>query len=213
MSKPKPPIEENVDLEFEYKLLHFYDRIKPYLKQIIFLILIVLAGIFYYIYHKSKIEEKLNQASVYVYKIQTEIQNKEYDKALKDIKFFKANFADTSYVKLIYSFEVFIQKEKRNIDKNLVSKLKNKLNTDQIKAYFTEFEGYISYKNNKFDDAVSKLNMIKQEHFNYLSSLTLKGIILKKEGKNQQAKQLFEEIKELSKDKYNYFEAFAKESI
>ncbi|RMD46387.1 MAG: hypothetical protein D6834_02550 [Aquificota bacterium] len=106
-----------------------------------------------------------------------------------------------------------MQKEKGNIDKNLMKKLRNKLNTDQIKAYFTEFEGYINYKNKKFYNAVSKLDMIEQKHFNYLSSLTLKGIILKKEGKSQQAKQLFEEIKELSKNKYNYFEAFAKESI
>ncbi|EDP73655.1 tetratricopeptide repeat protein [Hydrogenivirga sp. 128-5-R1-1] len=213
MRKEKPPIEENVDLELEYKLLHLYDKIKPYLKQITAGFVILILAVLFFLYHQNKVEEKKNKASILAYEINKDIQNKKYDEALKKIKFFKANFADTDYIKLVYGYELIIEKNKNIVNKETIKKLKENLSTDQTKNYIAEFEGYLNYKNKKYDNALSKLNQINQSNFNYLSALTLKGFIYEKKGDTQKAKEIFDEIKELSKEKYRYFEALAKENI
>ncbi len=213
MKKERPPIEENVDLELEYKLLHLYDRIKPYLKQIIAGFIILILAVLFFLYYQNKVEEKKNKASALIYEISKDIQNKKYDDALKKIKFFKANFADTEYLKLVYGYQLIIEKNKNKINKETVKKLKEKLSTDQSKGYITEFEGYLDYKDKKYDNALLKLNQINQSNFNYLSALTLKGFIYSKKGNKQKAKEIFNEVKEFSKEKYRYFESLAKENI
>jgi len=57
LRKEKLPIEENVDIEFEYKLLHFYDRIKPYIKFIITGFILAVLVLVLFIYQKSHIHE------------------------------------------------------------------------------------------------------------------------------------------------------------
>lgn len=213
MKKQKPPVEENVDLELEYKLLHLYDRLKPYLKYIVAGLIAIILLIIFVIYRNAKLNEKLNQASIYIYKIQSEIDSKKYKEAEKDIKFFKANFADTPYIKLVYALEINLNKEQNKDTKDLTKKLKKHIKTDQFKAYFTEYEGYLDYKDKNYNKALNNLNKIKQNDFNYLSALTLKGIIYNIQGQKDKAKEIFEEINQLSKNRFRYFESFSKESL
>lgn len=213
MKKEKPPIEENVDIELEYKLLHLYDKVKPYLKQILIGIIILILAVLLFIYYKNKKEEKRNNAGALVYEISKDINNKKYDEALKKIKFFKANYSDTDHIKLVYGYEIIINKEKNSLKEETLNKLKEKLNTGQTKGYFTEFQAYLDYKSGKLDYALKKLNTINQSNFNYYSALSLKALIFSKKGNVEKAKGLFSEIREFSKDKYKYFESLANENI
>lgn len=206
MRKEKLPIEENVDIEFEYKLLHFYDRIKPYIKFIITGFILAVLVLVLFIYQKSKEREFLNKAGAKVFEISELISNKDYDKAKSLIAEFKKTYTDTPYIKLINAYEIQIQKEKgKNIDKNLVQNTKNLFETEQFKAFYTEFEGYLNFSEKKYTEAKQNLDSVKQNHFNYLSALLLKGIILEKTGQKDNAKTIFEEVRELSKEKFTYF--------
>lgn len=206
MKKEKLPIDENVDIEFEYKLLHFYDRIKPYLKFIITGFILALLILIALIYQKSKEKEFLNNAGAKVYEISELVSNKKFSQAKKLITEFKKTYADTPYIKLINVYEIQIQRQQnKNIDKKLVQETKNLFNTDQLKAFYTEFEGLLNFKEKKYTDAKQNLDNVKQNHFNYLSALLLKGIILEKTGEKDKAKTAFEEVRELSKNKFKYF--------
>ncbi len=206
MKKEKLPLEENVDIEFEYKLLHFYDQIKPYLKFIIAGFILVILLLIGYIYQKSKFQEKLNLAGSKIYEISKNIENKNFEKAKKLIDKFKENYAGTPYVKLANVYEIKIRREQnKNLDKNIIQNTKNLFETDQLKAFFTEFEGYLEFKNKNYNQTKQTLDNIKQNHFNYLSALLLKGITLEKLGQKDKAKIAFEEIRELSKNKFRYF--------
>ncbi|HIE59575.1 MAG TPA: tetratricopeptide repeat protein [Hydrogenothermaceae bacterium] len=206
MKKEKLPIEENVDIEFEYKLLHFYDRVKPYLKFIIAGFILAVLMLIALIYQKSKEKEFLNNAGAKVYEISELISSKKFSEATKLIAEFKKTYADTPYIKLINVYEIQIQRQQnKNIDKKLVQKTKNLFNTDQLKAFYTEFEGFLNFKEKKYTEAKQNLENVKQNHFNYLSALLLKGIILEKTGEKNKAKTAFEEVRELSKNKFKYF--------
>ncbi|HIQ25677.1 MAG TPA: tetratricopeptide repeat protein [Persephonella sp.] len=206
MKKEKLPIEENVDIEFEYKLLHFYDRVKPYLKFIIAGFILAVLMLIALIYQKSKEKEILNNAGAKVYEISELISSKKFSEATKLIAEFKKTYADTPYIKLINVYEIQIQRQQnKNIDKKLVQKTKNLFNTDQLKAFYTEFEGFLNFKEKKYTEAKQNLENVKQNHFNYLSALLLKGIILEKTGEKNKAKTAFEEVRELSKNKFKYF--------
>jgi len=206
LKKEKLPIEENVDIEFEYKLLHFYDRVKPYLKFIIAGFILAVLMLIALIYQKSKEKEILNNAGAKVYEISELISSKKFSEATKLIAEFKKTYADTPYIKLINVYEIQIQRQQnKNIDKKLVQKTKNLFNTDQLKAFYTEFEGFLNFKEKKYTEAKQNLENVKQNHFNYLSALLLKGIILEKTGEKNKAKTAFEEVRELSKNKFKYF--------
>ncbi len=215
MKKEKVPIEENVDIELEYKLLHLYDKVKPYIKLIIGGFVAFILAVIGYIYYKNKQLQYYQQASVYILKIKEEVENGKIDEAKKDIKFFKAKYADTPYIKLIYGYELILAKKEKN-NKNLYSlstKLKENLSTDQMKGYITEYQAYLDYENKQYEQAKAKLDTIDQSHFNYLSALTLKGFILKREGKAEEAKQLFNQVEQFSKGKFRYFEEIAKNNL
>ena len=206
MKKEKLPIEENVDIEFEYKLIHFYDRIKPYLNFIITGFILAVLILIALIYQKSKEKEFLNSAGAKVYEISELVSNKKFSQAKKLIAELKKTYADTPYIKLINVYEIQIQRQQnKNIDKKLVQETKNLFNTDQLKAFYTEFEGFLNFKEKKYTEAKQNLDNVKQNHFNYLSALLLKGIILEKTGRKDKAKTAFEEVRELSKNKFKYF--------
>lgn len=206
MKKEKLPIEENIDIEFEYKLLHFYDRIKPYLKFIIAGFILAIFILIALIYQKSKEKEFLNNAGAKVYEISELVYNKKFDEAKKLIYEFKKTYADTPYIKLINVYEIQVQKlQNKNIDKKFVQETKKLFNTDQLKAFYTEFEGFLNFKEKKYTEAKQNLDNVKQNYFNYLSALLLKGIILEKTGEKDKAESAFKEVRELSKDKFKYF--------
>ena len=214
MKKKHLPLEKDVDIEFEYKIYMFLDYLKKYSKLLIaFAVLIFLSIVAFFYYQKEK-EKTYNQASAIIYDIGELYAQKKYDDAIKLIKSFKQKFSDTPYIKIALSYELLISKEKNeNSDKQkpIAKNIKQKLETKQLKSAFTEFDGYLSYDMDKFQEAVNTLNKVKKEHFNYLSATLLKAFALKKIGKEKEAKSLFEEISETSA--YQYFKLVARENL
>jgi len=204
------PLKEDVDIEFEYKIYILYERLKKYkfliLGVFVGIILVIVAS---YFYQKHK-EERINEASVIFYNLEKAYNENKYNEAKKFIEKLKNDYKDTGYYKLALSYELLIKKEKNQISVEDIDNLKNSLNTEDLKGYLSEYQAYIAYKNEKYNDALDKLNSITQQNFNYISALTLKGIVLIKE-KNPQFKQVLEEVVNLSQ--YDYFKQVAKNLI
>ncbi len=210
--KPHVPIEEDVDIEFEYKLILFWEKwIKPYLKLYIAGIIIIVVAIGGYIYKVSEDKKVLNQASAIVYDIGKLFAEEKYDDAQKLIQQFKDRYSDTDFIKVVLAYENLINKEKNSLNETVPTELKNKLDTDQLRSDTTEFIGYVKYEKEKYTDAENILNQITQDKFNYISAQLLKGFVLRHLGKEQEAKNIFAQINENSK--YRYFKIIAEQNM
>ena len=195
------PLKEDVDIELEYKIYLLYERLKKYKLVILgFFIGLILALVGLFLY-KNYQENKLNNASIVFYNLQTSFEKGDYKTAEKYINKIKSDYKDTGYYKLAIVYELLIKKSKNNISVKDIDKLKNLTETDNLKGYLEEYQAYIQFKNKKYDDVLSHLNKINQQNFNYISALTLKGIVLIKKG-DKNYKQVLEEVANLSKTVY-----------
>jgi predicted negative regulator of RcsB-dependent stress response len=211
MKKEKLPLEKDVDIEFEYKLYLFWERIRKYTKLIIAVIIAVIIGIFGFIYKKNADEKILNEASSVIYEIGDLYANGKYDKAMEIIARFKDQYGDTPFVKLAVSYEILIKKEKNKEDLQTASNLKQLLVSEQLKAQNREYIGYIHYKEKQYQQSLNILNTVEQKHFNYISAQILKGADFVKLGKLQEAESIFKNISETSN--YRYFTIIARENL
>ena len=204
------PLKEDVDIEFEYKVYLLYEKLKKYK----FLIIGLFIGIIFLIvasyFYKKYQEERLNKASVVFYNLAKAYSENKYDEAKKFINKLKSEFQDTGYYKLALSYELLMNKEKSNLKVEDINKLKGNLNTEDLKGYFSEYKAYLKYEDKKYDEALKILSSVTQQDFNYISALTLRGIVLIKE-KNPQFKQVLEEVANLSQ--YDYFKQIAQNLI
>ncbi len=211
MKKEKLPLEKDVDIEFEYKLYLFWERIRKYTKFIIAFVIAVIIGIFGYIYKKKADEKVLNEASSVIYSIGDLYANGKYDEALKLIKRFEDQYGDTPFIKIAVSYEILIDKEKNKEDLKKPTNLGNLLVSEQLKAQNKEYIGYIHYKNQQYQQSLNILNTIQQKHFNYISAQLLKGANFVKLGKLKEAESIFNSISETSN--YRYFTIIARENL
>ncbi len=211
MKKQKLPLEKDVDIEFEYKLYLFWEKVRKYTKLIIALIVAVIISIFGYIYKKNADEKVLNEASSIIYKIGDLYANGKYDEALKLIKSFEDRYSDTPFVKIAISYEILIDKEKNKEDLQTPSNLKKLLISEQLKAQNREYIAYIHYKEKQYQQSLNILNTIQQKHFNYVSAQLLKGANFVKLGKLKEAESIFNNISETSN--YRYFTVVARENL
>ncbi|WP_456401016.1 tetratricopeptide repeat protein [Persephonella sp.] len=203
------PLKEDVDLEFEYKVYMLFDKLKKYKYLIIGASILFLLGIVGYVYMESEKEKILNKASGLVYDIRKSYIEEDYDKAISLIKEFKEKYSDTPYLKLAVSYEILISKKKNKVKPEDLIVLKEMLESDQLKSGIKEFKAYLLYTENKNKEALSNLEQINQKYYNYISSLLLKGFIIKKDGGNPE--NIFKQIIEISK--YSYFKKIAEENL
>ncbi len=211
MKKEKLPLEKDVDIEFEYKIYLFWERVRKYTKLIIALVIAVIIGIFGYIYKKKADEKVLNEASSVIYKVGDLYANEKYDEALKLIKMFEDQYGNTPFVKLAISYEILINKEKNKESFQNPKKLGSMLVSNQLKAQNNEYIAYLHYKNKEYQKSLNILDTITQEHFNYISAQLLKGADLVKLGKLKDAETIFNTISETSN--YRYFTIVARENL
>ncbi|WP_457641753.1 tetratricopeptide repeat protein [Persephonella sp.] len=203
------PLKEDVDIEFEYKVYMLFDKLKKYkifiISGFVTFILVIAAAV----YIKSEKEKVLNEASAIAYDIGKMFSENKEEEAKKLIEKLKNQYGDTPYVKIAVAYEILLEKEKRNPDKNKITELKNLLETDQLKSGLNEYYGYVLHLENKDNEALQTLDQIDQKYYNYISGLLLKGFIYRKQGKD--AGNIFKQVMELSK--YNYFRKIAEENL
>ncbi len=211
MKKEKLPLEKDVDIEFEYKLYLFWERIRKYTKLIIALVVAVIIGIFGYIYKKNADEKLLNAASSVIYNIGELYANGKYEEAEKLIKRFEDQYGNTPFIKIAVSYQILINKEKNKEDLQTPSNLKKLLVSEQLKAQNREYIGYLNYKNKQYQQSLNILDTIQQKHFNYISAQLLKGANFVKLGKLKEAESIFNNISETSN--YRYFTIVARENL
>jgi len=195
------PLKEDVDIEFEYKVYLLYEKLKKYKFFILGFFIVLFLAILSLFFYKNYQENKLNEASTVFYNLQASFEKGDYKAAEKYINKIKSNYRDTGYYKLAIVYELLIKKNKKNISVKDIDNLKNLTETANLKGYLEEYQAYLQFKNKKYDDVLSHLNKINQQNFNYISALTLKGIVLIKKG-DKNYKQVLEEVANLSKTVY-----------
>lgn len=195
------PLKDDVDIEFEYKVYLFLDKLKKYKFLIILLAVILLASIVGIYFYKKNEETRISQASSLIFDIDEMYSQGNYVKAKELINKVKTEYSDTGFYKLAIAYELLIKKENGKLKKGDIAKFQNLLKDEDLKAYLQEFKGYLDYKDKKYDMALKDLEGIKQSNFNYISALLLKGIVLKSRN-NPEYKDILMEVKDLSKDVY-----------
>ncbi len=88
-----------------------------------------------------------------------------------------------------------------------LDKLMDKLEDEQLKKLFIEKKAFLLHKEGKSKEAVKLLSEIKEEDFNYPSSLLLKAVIYEELKDYERAKKLYELL--LTKYPITYFGKFA----
>lgn len=132
-------------------------------------------------------EEKLNEVATLVYLYEKgELKAQEVEPQVKSTPFYPYLLAASG-------------KSASQVAKHLEDK--------DLKSLFLEKEAYELYEEKKYEEALSKLKAIKEESFNYPSSLMLKAFIYEVQGKEEEAKKTYS----ILRDKYagSYFSRIA----
>jgi predicted negative regulator of RcsB-dependent stress response len=211
--KPKDlPFEENVDIEFEYKVFMLLDKLKKFKFFIIGGFIILIVAIVAFFLYKEQQQKILNEASKLAYQIKIAYENDNQKKANELIKIFKEKYNDTPFLKVVLSYQLNIEKEK-NPEKteSTASQIKRILNTDQLKSGYKEYSAYVLYEKNQLNNALSILGSIDKQYYNHISAQLLTAIILKKKGNKDTAKSIFEELSQ--KKQFRYFSTIAEENL
>ena len=211
MEKKKLPLEQDVDIEFEYKVYMFYDFVRKNIKLFIagiVLIILLIVAFFYYKHHQQEI---LNKSSSIAYQISKLYQDKKYQEAQKLIDKIKKEYPNSPFIKVAIAYDLLIKKDQNKIAPEDINELQVRLNSQQLNAGLTEYKGYLYYKNKEYGKTLNTIKTIDQRYYNYISALTLKAFTLQKTGNSSEAKNIFNEILQLSK--YDYFKLLAKENL
>ena len=211
--KPKDlPFEENVDIEFEYKVFMLLDKLKKFKFFIIGGFIILIVAIVAFFLYKEQQQKILNEASKLAYQIKIAYENDNQKKANELIKVFKEKYKDTPFLKVVLSYQLNIEKDK-NPEKteSTASQIKRILNTDQLKSGYREYSAYVLYEKNQLDNALPILGSIDKQYYNHISAQLLTAIILKKKGNKDTAKSIFEELSQ--KKQFRYFSTIAEENL
>lgn len=210
MEKEKLPVEKDVDLELEYKIYRVYDILKKKIKLILISLVILLLIFLGYYYKKELDSQEKIKASVELTKISQLIADNKLSEAEKEINNFEKNYKDTDYYKVVLAYKILLKKENNLEDVESGKKILNLLETD-ISSGFKEYLAYINYKNGDLKTSKDYLKSINSKDYNYLSSQILYAFILKKEGSYEEAKKIFEMVK--NNQNYRYLSLLAKESL
>ncbi len=206
------PFEENVDIEFEYKVFLILDKLKRYKYLIIGAFVLLLIGIVGFFIYKQNQEKILNEASGLAYKIKLNYEKGEDEKALSLINEFKKKYAETPFIKLVSAYEININKRENPLKTEETSKLiREKLFTDQLKSGYKEYNAYLLYLKDEKDKALPVLGSVDEKYYNNISAKLLTAIIFKETGNTEKAKSIFEEIAQ--KRFLRYFSTIASENL
>jgi len=210
-NKKKLPLEQDVDIEFEYKVYMLYDFLKKNKKFVIGGTLLIIALIGTFFYYKQQKNNMLNNSSLISYQIQEAFNKKDFKKVKQLISKMKKEYPDSPFMKVALAYNILLKKETNKATPNDINKLQVRINSHQLNAGLNEFKGYLYYKANEYSKTLNILKSIDQKYYNYVSALTLKGFTFKRLNQDDKALSIFNQVLELSK--YEYFKLVAKENL
>ncbi len=144
---------------------------------------------------------KLQEASYKEYEIRKLLQAGNYKKAEELI-----NSAPNSPMKpLLLSYKLYISEHSKESKVNtheVLGEIVKNLKDKELLALYRERYAYELFREGKKKDALRELEGIREEDFNYASSLLLKAQILKAEGKTEEARAVLKKIEEKSPNTY-----------
>ncbi|WP_096602623.1 tetratricopeptide repeat protein [Hydrogenobacter hydrogenophilus] len=174
---------------------YYLIRIVP----LVLALLVVMGGFWGLKWWKDK---KLSELSYQEYEIRRAIQSGDYKRADELIKKIQAD--DSPYKPLVLSYRLYLEKEEGikvdevQILQDLISSLKDK----DIVPLYKERLAYAYYLVGNNQKALELLNNIGKDSFNYYSAQILKGMVLEKMGKKDQAKEVYTQVEKLAKGTY-----------
>ncbi len=146
-------------------------------------------------------DKKLSELSYQEYEIRRAIQSGDYKRAEELIK--KIQSDESPYKPLVLSYRLYLEKEGVKVDEvqtlqDLISSLKD----EDILPLYKERLAYAYYLVGNNQKALELLNEISKDSFNYYSAQILKGMVLEKMGKKDQAKEIYVQVEKSAKGTY-----------
>ncbi|MFN7065360.1 MAG: tetratricopeptide repeat protein [Aquificaceae bacterium] len=163
-----------------------------------FLVLISLSLVGGFLLWDRYRKNKLEKLAYKEYEISKLIQAGNYQKVKELI--------ETTYPKagpfkpLILSYELYMD-EKVQEDK-VIREILEGLKDKDLRSFYIERYAYYLFKQGKAEEALRELEKIGEEDFNHASALLLKAQVLRKAGKEEEAKDILKRIKEKAPDTY-----------
>ncbi len=165
------------------------------------LIAVVLVLVGSFLLWDNYTNRKLQELAYKEYEIRKLLQAGNYKKAQELID----SASDGSMKPLFLSYKLYMAEHSKDqkintseVLREVIKSLKNK----ELLALYRERYAYELFKEGKNKEALSELEKIKEEDFNYSSSLLLKAQILKKEGKTEEARAILKKIEEKNPNTY-----------
>ncbi|MFN3599041.1 MAG: tetratricopeptide repeat protein [Aquificaceae bacterium] len=166
------------------------------------LVVLVLSLVGGFLFWERYQKNKLEKLAYKEYEISKLVQAGNYEKARELIKELSK---DRPFKPLALSYELYMEKEDDKTIREILESLKGK----DLKNLYTERYAYYLFKQGKDEEAIKSLEDIKEGDFNYPSAMLLKVQILKRMGKEKEAKELLKAVQEKAKGTYFANIAFA----
>lgn len=167
---------------------------------LIAVILLIVGGFLLWDNYKNR---KLQELAYKEYEIRKLLQTGNYKKAEELID--SVSSKDSSFKPLFLSYKLYIaehSKDEKIEETQVIREIIKDLKDKELLAFYRERYAYELFKSGKHKEALKELESIREEDFNYVSSLLLKAQILKKEGKAQEAKVVLKKIEEKAPNTY-----------
>ncbi len=145
---------------------------------------------------------RLSKISYQEYQIRREIQSGNYQEAQKLIK--KVAEEESPYTPLVLSYQLYLEREGGlQVDEvktlqSIISSLKDK----DILSLYRERLAYAYFTAGNYQKALELLESIKGDSLNYYSAQILKGLVLEKVGRRDEAKAVYSQVEKMAKDTY-----------
>lgn len=111
--------------------------------------------------------------------------------------------SNTPYKPLILSYKLYLERENgRGNDIKYVQDILNSLKDKDLRSIYQERLAYAYFLSGDYKKALDALKGIDERSFNYYSAMILKGMILERVGRREEADKLYAQVLSLAKGTY-----------
>ncbi|MFN3813972.1 MAG: tetratricopeptide repeat protein [Aquificaceae bacterium] len=146
-------------------------------------------------------EKKLSKISYEEFLIRERIVSGDYKDAESLMN--DALKSSTPYKPLILSYKLYLERENgKGNDIKYIEEILNSLEDKDLRSIYQERLAYAYFLSENYQKALDALKSIEETRFNYYSAMILKGLILEKVGRKEEAEKLYAQVMSLAKGTY-----------
>ncbi|MEZ0360619.1 MAG: tetratricopeptide repeat protein [Hydrogenobacter sp.] len=147
-------------------------------------------------------DKKLSEISYKDYEIRLAIQSENYEKAEKLVQ--SVAKERSPYTPLALSYMLYIERKGQvgGNDIKLLQEILSSLRDKELVSLYKERLAYAYFSVGNYQKALEVLESVKSDDFNYYSAQILKGLVLEKMGRGDQAKAVYSQVEKLARGTY-----------